>query len=132
MQLGKLQKVEKELVAKGFRLLACSADRPEKLEPLIAKHELSYTLLSDARMEGARAFGIAYRVDDATLERYEGFGIDLEEASGETHHLLPVPAVFLIDRETVIRFAYANPDYKVRLPTDELLAAAERIASESP
>ena len=39
-------------------------------------------------MAAARAYGVAFRVDDATAARYKGFGIDLEAASGETHHEL--------------------------------------------
>jgi peroxiredoxin len=45
------------------------------------------------------------------------------------HGVLPVPAVFAIDRDGVINFAYTNADYKVRLPADELLAAAREIAA---
>jgi len=88
---------------------------------------LSYTILSDARMAAARAYGVAFRVDDATAARYKGFGIDLEAASGETHHELSVPAVFIVDRSGVIRFVYANADYRVRLAPDELLAEARRL-----
>ena len=128
MQLGQLQKAERELRELGFAIVAASADRPAKLRASVQKHALTYTLLSDARMNGARAFGIAFRVDDATRQRYRSLGIDLEEASGEEHHLLPVPSVFLIDRDGVIRFAYSNADFKVRLPTADLLAAARRLA----
>jgi len=88
---------------------------------------LSYTILSDARMAAARAYGVAFRVDDATAARYKGFGIDLEAASGETHHELSVPAVFIVDRSGVIRFVYANADYRIRLAPDELLAKARRL-----
>jgi len=89
---------------------------------------LSYTILSDARMAAARAYGVAFRVDDATAARsIKGFGIDLEAASGETHHELPVPAVFIVDRSGVIRFVYANADYRIRLAPDELLAKARRL-----
>jgi len=42
---------------------------------------------------------------------------------------LPVPAVFAIDRQGEIQFAHTNADYKVRLPADELLAAAHEIAA---
>ena len=128
MQLGKLQKIEQELKALGFAIVAVSPDRPEKLQATVQKKALTYTLLSDARMQASRAYGIAFRVDDRTRGRYQKFGIDLEDASGETHHLLPVPSVFLIDGKGVIRFVYSNPDYKVRVPTDEVLAAARRIA----
>ena len=60
--------------------------------------------------------------DDAVVTG--GYGIDLEEASGYDHHLLPVPAVFVIDPEGVIDFQYVNPDYRARLDPNVLLAAA--------
>ncbi|MDA2937977.1 redoxin domain-containing protein [Acidobacteria bacterium AH-259-A15] len=109
----------------GYQLIAVSADRTEKLQQSIGKHQLKYELVSDSQMAGAKAFGLAYRVDDKTLERYKGFGIDLEEASGEGHHLLPVPAVFLIGTDGIIDFQYVNPDHRVRLDPDLLLAAAK-------
>lgn len=125
--LGELQKAEAELVGLGYRLVAVSADRPEKLRESVRKHELAYTLLSDAGMECAESFGIAFRVDDATIETYKKYGIDLEDASGQTHHILPVPTVALVDTQGVIRFIYSNPDYKVRLSTADLLAAAREV-----
>ena len=72
----------------------------------------------------ARAFGVAFRVDDATVEQYKGYGLDLESTQGNAQHVLPVPAVFVIDREGRIGFSHYNPDYKVRLSAEELLAAA--------
>ena len=43
------------------------------------------------------------------------------------HGVLPVPSVFAIDRGGVIAFAYSNPDYKIRVPADELLSVAREI-----
>ncbi len=94
------------------------------------KHEIHFTLLSDSKMSASRAFGIAFRVDDATVERYKRFKIDLEEASGETHQLLPVPSVFIVDRKGIVRFVYSNPDYKVRIDTDALIGAAAEAAAQ--
>jgi peroxiredoxin len=71
------------------------------------------------------AFGLAFRVDDATFQRYHGFGIDLEAASGKTHHILPVPAVFIVDENGRIEFEYVNPDYRLRIPASVVLAAAK-------
>lgn len=122
--LGALATIEPELLPMGYQVLAISADRPGEVEETRDKFGFHYRLLSDARMEAARAFRIAFRVDDATLEEYKGYGIDLEAASGETHHLLPVPSVFIAGTDGVIRFAYSNPDYKVRLAPEEVLAAA--------
>ena len=126
--LGELRKAEPALIDLGYDLLFLSADRPQLLYSSLKDPDLKYTILSDARMTAARAYGVAFRVDDATVARYKEFGIDLEAASGETHHELPVPAVFIVDRNGVIRFVHANADYKVRLAPDVLLAEARRVA----
>ena len=106
-----------------------SADRPTRLTDSLEKHDLTYTLLSDHRMQAARAFGLAFRVDDVGIDRFKRYGIDLEAASGETHHVLPVPAVFLIDRDGVVRFRHYDPDYTRRLETAALLAAARELSA---
>jgi len=126
--LRDLQSVEPNLRGLGFRILAISPDRPEKLKETTEKDELTYTLLSDSSMVAAKAFGLAFEVDASTLEKYKGYGIDLEEASGENHHMLPVPAVFIVDTAGTIRFAHSNPDYKVRLSGEKLLEAAREVA----
>ena len=120
-----MQAAEADLLNLGYQILAISPDRTPKLGESVEKGKLTYTLLSDSSMTAAQAFGIAFRVDDATLEKYKGYNIDLEAASGEKHHLLPVPAVFIVGTDGVIAFVYANPDYKVRLTPEVLLAAAK-------
>ena len=95
-----------------------------KARETIEKHKIAFTLLSDSQMTASRAFRIAYKVDDATLKLFAQNGIDLEAASGEKHHELQVPAVFLVATNGVIQFEYINPDYTVRAHPDVLLAAA--------
>ncbi len=127
--MGQLQKIEDDLLELGYQIVAVSPDRPEKLQESIKKNKLKYRLVSDASMEGSKAFGLAFRVDDETIEKYKGWGLDLEKASGQDHHYLPVPAVYLIDKEGLIRFLYVNPNYKVRLQPDILLGAARAEAN---
>jgi peroxiredoxin len=91
--------------------------------------DLGYTLYSDSSLEAAGAFGIVYQLDDATLVRYKEYGIDLEAASGRSHHRLPVPSVFLVEAGGTIRWVYSNPDHRVRPDNDSLLKAARRFAS---
>jgi peroxiredoxin len=123
--LGQLQKIESNLVELGFQIVAISPDRPENLAASVKKQRLAYTLLSDSLMEASKAFGLAYRVDAGMLQSLKRFGTDLEAASGQSHHLLPVPAVFLVRSDGRITFMYANPNYKVRLAPEVLLAAAQ-------
>ncbi len=122
--LADLRHAEKELVKLGFEVLFISPDSPENLTSTLKTPDPGYTLLSDADMAASRAFGIAFTVDQATLEKYRGYGIDLEKASGHAHHQLPAPSTYLIGADGVIRFQYTNPDYTVRLSDKVLLAAA--------
>lgn len=127
--LSELRNAQGELKERGFDVVFFSADRPQVLRSSLKEPHPGYTLVSDAKGDGARALGIAYRMDDATYAQYKAYGIDLEKLSGNTLHQLPVPAVFIIDQRGYIRFVYANPDYKVRLKGDELLQAAREVTA---
>lgn len=126
--LSALGEVESQLRDLGYRIHAVSIDRPEKVAETSAAADFDYALYSDADAEAARAFGLAFRVDAETYEKLLGYGINLEAASGRDHHLLPVPAVFLIDTKARILFRHFNPDYKERLAAEDLLDAARAAA----
>ena len=125
LHLAELQKIEPELMKLGYQIIAISVDRFEKLSPTMEKQQLNYTLLADDQALATTAFGLAYKVSDANFQRLKGFGLDIEEASGQNHHILPVPAAFLVGTDSVIKFSYINPNYKVRVKADVLLAAAK-------
>jgi peroxiredoxin len=130
LQLGNLRQIEEDLVAAGYQLLAISPDRPEELRRTRDEQSLTYTLVSDSSGAAMKAFGIGFVLDDATTTKYAGFGIDIDKASGESHHGLPVPSVFIVDGAGSIQFAYAHPDYRVRVPSEVVLAAAQAIAAD--
>ncbi len=122
--LGELRTVEAELRGLGYDLLFLSADSPATLRAGDPDPAAAYTLVADNDLDAARAFGIAFRLDDATVARYLEYGIDLEAASGRDHHGLPVPAVFIVRTDGVIAFQYVNPAYTERVAPELLLAAA--------
>jgi peroxiredoxin len=131
VQLGQLQKIEGQLIELGYQIVAVSPDKSEKLAATKDKQATTYTLVSDSDATGIKGFGIAYRMDDQTFDTYKNkYKIDLEEYSGAKHHLLPAPAVFIISGKGQILFQYVNPDYKVRLHPEILLAAAKAYAKK--
>ena len=130
LHLAELRKAEGELKEMGFDIWFISIDRPELLYDSLEQSDIGYTILSDSGLEATRAFGLAFRVSDETVERYKTYDIDLEAASGESHHVLPAPSTFIIASDGMIRFQYTNPDYAVRLHPDVLLAAARAYDDE--
>jgi len=126
--LKALGMIEPDLKALGYQILAISPDRPAELARSIEKQSLEYTLLSDSDMLAARAFGLAFRVDDTTVALYKTkYKIDLEASSGRTHHELPVPAAYIVDTTGTIRYAFTDTDYKVRVSPEDLLREAKSI-----
>jgi peroxiredoxin len=130
LQLSGLRLIRKDLDALGFQLIAISPDSPAELKKTLDKDALDYRLLSDSSAEAMRAFGVGYEVDAEMLKKLSGYGIDLEKASGQTHHVLPVPSVYLVDARGTLQFSYVHPDYTVRLPEEVVLAAARAIKNE--
>jgi peroxiredoxin len=131
-QLMGMRKIEDDLRTLGYDLLFASADSVAQLEDADETPADGYTLLSDSTMQVAQAFGVAYRLDDATYELYKRNGLDLEAVSGHDHHLLPVPAVFLIGTDGSILFSYVNPDYRYRIDPQLLMTAARVVLTQQP
>jgi peroxiredoxin len=135
MYLSEMRHAIPEIRELGVDVLFLSGDRPELLFESLSRETqedidgLDYTLLSDANAQAAMALGIAFRASERTINWLNEKDRDIAESSILRHGVLPVPSVFAIDAEGVIRFAYTNADYKVRLPADELLAAAREIAA---
>ena len=128
--LADLAKVEGDLKGLGYQIVAISPDSPSELQKTVDKHKLDFTLLSDTQAKSLKRYGVAFRVDDGMFGMMKDkYNIDLERSSGEKHHILPVPSVFLIDKDGKIVFVHSNPDYKLRMKGDEILAAAKSASA---
>jgi peroxiredoxin len=104
-QLAQLQELLPKLQLHGYQILALTPDPPADLGVAAQEHKLTFTLLSDGDLQAARAFGVAFQTEGSSP--------------------LPVPAVFIADTKGQIKFQYVNPDIRVRLDPDVLLAAAK-------
>lgn len=129
-QLANVQKIEKELADLGAQIIAVSPDSPEKL----AESKIdspNYQLLSDDSLALSQALGLAFYLDDKTAKIYRNkLGVSFVSIDGKAKVALPVPAVFVIDKSGLVNFQYANPNYKVRLTENLLLAAVKSVSEQ--
>jgi peroxiredoxin len=120
----------------GFEVLFISNDRPEILYSSLKNETnediegLDYTILSDADLNAAIAFGTAFMAADKLVAWLNRTGKDYEDSSIANHGALAVPSVYVIDSAGMIVFDYVNANYKVRLSADDLLAAANQAHSD--
>ena len=71
-------------------------------------------LLCDVDGGVALASGLAFYLGEHLQRRYRERGIDLAALYGSASGFLPVPATYVVDPGGVVRFAFADPDFRVR------------------
>lgn len=125
-ELAGLQAIQGNLVKMGYQLIAISTDSPENLSKSAGKHQLSYTLLSDADLNVSKRFGIAFKAPAA----YDNTLIQGSHGKN-AEKLLPVPSVFILDKKGVIQFEYINPDFKQRIGSVLLQSVASALVKEN-
>ena len=133
MQLSNMRFAIPELKKSGFDVLFLSNDRPELLYASLKRETqesidgLDYVILSDADLSAAMALGTAFRIEKRLIDNLKKKGRDYAGSSIGKHKALTVPAVYVVDRSGEIVFDFVNPDYKIRLSAEDLLAAANKL-----
>ncbi len=115
-----------EFSQRGAKLVAVSPQTPDNSLTMAEKHGLQFPVLSDEGGEVIARYGLKY--DVTAHELYKAGGADLGTFNGG-RWVLPAPAVFVIDRAGVVRFASVNGDYTQRAEPDEALAALDSLNS---
>lgn len=112
-----------DLAAAGGRMIALTPESPDHAAETIEKNDMPFAVYSDNTMEAAKAYKVYFEVDPETQRKYEGFGIDLAAWNTTGEWTLPAPGTFVVDREGVVRYAWAEWDYTQRADPDEVIAA---------
>lgn len=86
---------------------------------LVGKLGLTYPVVSDPGSKILEQLGVVFDLEEAIVEIYKGFGIDLERFNGEMRWRLPLPGRIIVDREGIVRDVELSTDHVERPePTD--------------
>lgn len=107
--------------AKGATVLAITPELPENISKTIKKTNASYPILYDKGLKIMNAYKVAYKVDDETVEKYKGYGIDFLKVNGDNAASLPVPAVYVVNKKGKIIYRFFDIDYKKRSSVKDIL-----------
>jgi len=99
------------------------------------QHGLPFPLLADPGCEIASHFGLAYSVSPEQRRYFQSILVNIPfnnaglnyQTATEASWRLPLPGVFVIDRENTIAFAEAHADFRVRPEPADVLAALNGI-----
>jgi len=120
--LAELNDIKGAVDSLGYQMFGITVDQSSKLEESTKRSESEIQVYSDSKLEVIDAFGLDWKVEEQLFQKYKSeYKLDLEAWSGQDHHSLPVPAIYII-KEGIIQFQYVNPNYRTRLKAETLLA----------
>ncbi len=130
-ELETWRELQPELRRRGALFVAISPQTPRQNDFTLQQHALPFPLLTDPGAELAEKFGIAYSVPPDHRRYFQSILVNIPyNNAGLSYHnateaswRLPLPAVFVINRDNTIAFSEAHADFRVRPEPAEVLAA---------
>jgi alkyl hydroperoxide reductase subunit AhpC len=142
MEQGALQAVLAEIVATGASLVSITPEVLCEIRTLdlaghqfnqvfdrVALAERTFPVLIDRSNEVARHYGLVHRFPPKLRALYKQFGIDLERHNGDPTWTLPLPATYVIDQNTRIRYADVRVDYRNRVEPEKIIEVLTHLQS---
>lgn len=121
-QLQRLSDSLSLIVEKGATVVAVTPEKPGKQDSTGTGKEIAYSILYDEGLKIMKSYDVDFEVQENVVTRYRNTGIDLEKINGNKDwKWLPVPAVYIIDKESNITYRYFNADYKKRPTVAEII-----------
>jgi peroxiredoxin len=112
----------------GARVVAITPESRQYARKLDNDSGGVFPILADLDNGYALSVNLAIWVDEAMSGLIAGAGWDIPEYQGNDAWVLPIPAMFVLDREGVIAARHVNPDYRERADIEEIIAALHKIA----
>ena len=107
---------------KGAYVVGVTPETGENISKTVEKTQASFSMIQDEGYQIMKAYDVNYVMDDALFAKYKTHGIDLEKNNGNTDHVLPVPATYVIAKNGKITYVQFDKDYRKRASIASILA----------
>ncbi|HEY2581467.1 MAG TPA: peroxiredoxin-like family protein [Mucilaginibacter sp.] len=111
------------LTGKGAYVIGVTPETGENINKTIEKTHASFSIIQDKGYKIMKAYDVNYTVDPELFAKLKSHGVDLENNNGNSDHVLPVPATYVIDRSGKIIYVHFAKDYTKRPSVSTILAA---------
>jgi peroxiredoxin len=127
LQLAHYQKSLNEIHDLGAELVAISPQTPDESLNVKEKNELDFEVLSDNGNIVARKYTTVFKNADAPVNTMTELGFDFDAHYSDDSRELPIPAVFVINKDATVLFAKSlGGDYRNRIEVSEIINALKK------
>jgi len=118
-----LARAEKEVAAEHRHVAAIVPDRQKFAVWLRSEAKAPFPVLTDIDNGYAMTLDLAFYVGDELKHMMVSSGWDPSVSQGTDNWMLPIPATFIIGTDGIIHARFIDPDYRMRMAIEDLLAA---------
>ena len=120
-QMEAMNQIVPAIQEAGASLVAISPQTVKQSFFMADQHRLRFPLLSDAGNAVAHQFRLVHRVPDEQQAIYRRAFINLPFTNGDESWELPIPATYILDRDSTVLYRSANEDYTERPEPTEIM-----------
>ena len=118
-----LADLQEELADEGRQLVAIVPERRKFVATLREESRAPFPVLTDMDNGYALSLNLAIWVGQEMETLIASAGWDMPTYQGNSAWMVPIPATFVVGSDGVITARYLDPDYRLRMETDQLRAA---------
>jgi peroxiredoxin len=123
INIDALALAEKEITPEHRHVAAIIPDRQKFAMWLKSDAEAPFPVLTDMDNGYAMSLGLAIAVGDEMKNMMVTSGWDPSVSQGTDNWMLPIPATFIVGTDGIVHARFVDPDYRVRMAIEDLLAA---------
>jgi len=127
LQLAHYQNLLTEIHALNAELVAISPQTPDESLNIKEKNELGFEVLSDNGNIVTKKYTTVFKNGDTPINTMTELGFDFDSHYSDDSRELPVPAVFIIEKNGTISFAKSTGgDYRNRVEVSEIISILKK------
>jgi peroxiredoxin len=118
-----LARAEQEISAEHRHVAAIVPDRQRFAAWLKSDAKAPFPVLTDIDNGYATTLGLSIYVGDELKQLMIISGWDPSVSQGTDNWMLPIPATFIVGTDGTIRARFVDPDYRMRMTVEDMIAA---------
>lgn len=120
-QLSRLNDSLSYITAKGGTIITITPETADNIKKTVSKTKASFSIIEDKGLTIMKDYKVSFSVDEKTIEKYKGYGIDFAKANGDNGANLPVPATYIVGKDGKIKYVFFNADYSKRASVKDII-----------
>ena len=125
-QIYQLTEAWNEFEKRGVLPVLISVDNPDAAALASRTYEIPFPVLSDPTLVAHDIFKVTMTPGEERLKRFEEFGINLADWSGEDHNSFAVSSAFLVNKKGRVLWSHSALDYTKRPSVAQLLSVIDQ------